>query len=148
MGPQGPQGPAGSGGTGDRVGGVPAVRLMDANSQEIGAYSNPDLVAMQVGPELVMASIQLETRTFLNQAPIYYYANAGCTGSPLMYLDLRRYGAVSGTTLFYPTGTGTRQDIHSFSDGTSCFDTTWNATFAPVGSASVAQFVAPFSLTR
>ena len=148
MGPQGPQGLPGSGGGGDRYVGVPALRLMDASNQEIGAYENPDLVAMQVGTELVTASVQLENRAFLNQAPVYYYASTGCTATPMMYLDLRRYGSVLGTTLYYPTGNGARLDIHSFTDGESCFDTVWNATFATVGTASVAAFVAPFAITR
>jgi hypothetical protein len=149
MGPQGPQGPPGTGsGGGDRVTGVPALRVMDAGGQEVGAYTNPDLVSLQVGTELVLASVHLENRNFLNQAPIYYYTNAGCSGTPMMYLDLRRYGSVVGSTLYFPTGNGSRQDIRSFSDGTSCFDTAWNAVFAPVATASVASFVAPFSLSR
>jgi len=129
-------------------GGVSALRVLDRDGLEIGAYLNPDLVSLQVGVELVLTSLHLERREFMTQTPIYYYPEAGCQGSRLMFADLRRYGAVFGTTLYFPTGVPVRREIRSYHDGESCNDAMWTSSFAPVATASVSQFIAPFSLGR
>jgi len=147
-GPMGPQGPAGTGGIGGQSVGINALRVVDVNNVEVGAYQGPDLVSIQVGQELVLTSLQLEERKFLNQTPIYYYKATDCAGAPMMYVDMRRYGAVLGGTLYYPTGNGAKQDTASYFDGEGCYNVPWNSTFAPVGTASVNAFLPPFTLGR
>jgi len=156
MGPSGPEGPAGPAGPMGPAGppgppapaGVSALRVLDSLGHEVGAFANPDLVSLQVGDELVLTSLDLANRSFLEQLPTTYYTQPLCAGTPLMYIDLRRYGYVSGGTLYYPTGAGSMQTFASYSDGTACW--AWSASFpmAPVGKTVVTGFTAPFSLGR
>lgn len=119
---------------------------MDSTGAPVGVFQYPAFIALQLGNEVVLTSVDLAGRRFFNESPSFYFASADCSGPALMYLDLLRYGSVNGTTITYPTGGGSLVTYNSFSDGSECSPFSGTATLGPVASASVAQFVAPFSL--
>jgi hypothetical protein len=65
-----------------------------------------------------------------------------------MYLDLTRYGYIQGGLLYYPSGPGSVQAVNSYLEEGVCGPTSGSWLFAPTGTASVAGFLAPFSLER
>ena len=141
-GPQGPAGPAGGG-----------LKLIDSQATPltIGYFQYPQLVVMQVGPELVWVVVDTKNRNFQTGTPAYYYAQQNCMGTPMMYVDALRFGTVQGTTLFYPTGDPTPMIYNSVQDENGCSNftnlgSTSVDTFAPVGQASLATFVPPFKI--
>jgi hypothetical protein len=141
-GPQGPAGPSAGG-----------LKLVDsqATPQTIGYFQYPQLAVLQVGPELVWVVIDAKNRNFQTGTPAYYYALENCQGTPMMYVDLLRFGTVQGTTLFYPTGDPTPMIYKSVQDENGCSNFTnlnngMVDTFAPVGQASLANFIPPFKI--
>jgi hypothetical protein len=105
-------------------------------------------MAMPVGTEIVFTLLDAQNRTFFNLEPIYYYASADCTGTPLMYADLLRFGYVYNGSLYYPAGPITSQPYGSWRETGSCMAGGGVATFAPMGSTAVAQWQAPFVVSR
>jgi hypothetical protein len=55
---------------------------------------------------------------------------------------------VHNSTLYYPAGPTTNQSYGSWRDQGVCTNASGVAAFAAVGTTSVAQFVAPFSVSR
>jgi hypothetical protein len=65
-----------------------------------------------------------------------------------MYVDLFRTGYVFNNTLYYPSGPATSQPYSSWRESGVCTNSSGVAAFAPVGTTSVSQFVAPFVVSR
>lgn len=103
---------------------------------------------MPVGTDVVLAVMDAQNRTFYNAEPLYYYASANCTGTPLMYVDLLRFGSVYNGILYYPHGAATAQAFGSSLESGFCSASSGFATFAPMATAPVSQLQAPFSVTR
>jgi hypothetical protein len=146
-GPTGPQGPAGGSGGGTGGSGV-TLRVVDNSGQEVGLLASTHMVGIQVGSDLIFAWLDVLNRTFYTAEPTTYYTAAGCTGAPLMYVDMFRTGYVHNTTLYYPAGPATTQSYSSWRELGVCTNGSGVFAFAPMGSTSVAQFVAPFSVSR
>jgi len=122
--------------------------VVDSTGAPIGVFQYPAFVALEIGNEVVMTSLDLAGRTFYREQPSFYFASADCSGPALMYLDLLRYGSVNGTTITFPTGNGSLVTYNSFSDGSECSPFSGTGVLGPVASASLAQFAAPFRLGR
>ncbi len=146
-GPAGPPGPPGPTGPPTRTSGG-GLRIVDLAGVEVGLFVSTQLVAMPVGSEVVLAVMDAQNRTFYNAEPIYYYTAANCTGTPLMYVDLLRFGSVYNGTLYYPQGTAAAQSYGSSLESGFCSASSGFATFAPMATAPVAQLQAPFSVIR
>lgn len=156
MGPMGPEGPTGPAGPpGPAGGGEPgpgnvfgALRLVDSLGEEVGRFFYPNAVAMEVGAEVVFTNVDTYTRTFTAMTPPRYFASADCSGTPMLYLDLTRFGYVTNGVLHYPTGPSTVGPYNSYQDDDGCQALSGTAPFAQIGQLSVGAFVAPFSLSR
>jgi hypothetical protein len=150
-GPRGPQGPPGTPG-GPGVGtanGSGALRILDANGVEVGVFEYPAVAGLTVGTELVLTSLDMAARTFDQGAlPTFYFASGDCSGTPMMYLDLLRFGVVSKGLLSYPTGGVAATVYGSYNQDGICASAAGSANLALVGTASVAGFVGPFKLAR
>jgi len=119
----------------------------------MGMFQYPQVAAIQVGQDLVWLVVNMKTRLFDQTPPVYYYASSDCSGQAMMYVDLMRWGAMVGSTLKYPQGDPTPMIYFSIDDGSGCSQATNNGTgqvdtFAPVGTASLAQFIGPFKISR
>ena len=77
-----------------------------------------------------------------------YFASADCSGTPMLYLDLTRFGYVTAGVLHYPAGPSTIGPYNSYQDDDGCQALSGTAPFAQIGQLSVGAFVAPFSLSR
>jgi hypothetical protein len=122
--------------------------FVDQAGVEVGLFVSTQLAAMAVGTDVVLTVMDAQNRTFFNAEPVYYYASTNCTGVPLMYADLLRFGSVYNGTLYYPQGTATAQAYGSSLESGFCFASPGFATFAPMGSTPVSQLQAPFSVVR
>jgi hypothetical protein len=85
--------------------------------------------------------------------PAFYYTSSDCSGQAMMYVDLLRFGTVQGTTLNFPQGTPTPMTYNSVKDENGCNQYTNEGaltpdTFAPAATASLANFIGPFKLSR
>ena len=121
---------------------------MDNAGTEIGVMAATHLVGIQVGTDLVFAWLDAMNRTFTTGDPVLYFTSGNCTGSPMMYVDLFRMGYVSNNTLYYPMGAVTSQPYGSWRESGNCVPSSGTATFAPMGTTSVANYQAPFVIVR
>jgi hypothetical protein len=138
-GPAGPPGPPGGGG----------LRLIDGANQEVGLFAFPSTVAMQVNGETVFAGLDIFNRTFSSEEPTFYFASADCTGAPLMYVNLSRYGWVHKGVLSYPTGPVAEQPFNSYLYEDTCEP--FPGGYGPLaarGQADVSIFNGPFAVVR
>jgi Collagen triple helix repeat (20 copies) len=158
-GPAGARGPKGEpgipglpGAPGSSVsvtGGAAGLRVVDASGAEVGLFLYPSVVAMTIGSETVLTSLDLADRVFdQSTLPTSYYAAGGCAGTPLMYVDLLRYGTASLGTLYYPTGGIVTTTYGSYMQDGFCTTNTGSANLATRAAASIASYVGPFKLTR
>ena len=123
--------------------------MVDQQGLNVGQFVSTQLVAMLPnGSEVVMTMMDATNRTFWDYPPVYYFTSDSCTGTPLMYVDLLRFGYVSQGTLFYPTGPATSQPYGSSLDNGFCSVGPGQATLAPMASTSVSNLRAPFSVVR
>jgi len=156
MGPAGPPGSAGQPGQPGPPGPPGSdggLKLVDSNGQVVGPFQYPQFVVIQVAGDLVWVVVDMKSRLFEEDVPSYYYATSDCSGPAMMYVDLFRWGVVQGGVLKYPQGNPTPMIYNSILDSSGCNPST-NAgsgevdTFAPAGSASLAQFVGPFRISK
>jgi len=152
-GPQGPPGTPGSPGTGGGGGaatnGAGALRILDAMGVEVGTFEYPSIAALTVGTETVLTSLDMANRTFDQSAlPTFYFASGDCSGTPMMYFDLLRYGVVSQGVLSYPKGDLAAKVYGSYNQDGACTTAGGSVNLAVVGTASVTGFVGPFKLVR
>jgi hypothetical protein len=106
-----------------------------------------------VGNDVVWMVVNMKTRLFDESTPLYYFATSDCSGTAMMYVDLMRWGSVTGSTLKYPQGDPTPMIYHSIQDVDGCSQSTNEGsgqvdTFAPAGTASLAQFLGPFKVSK
>ena len=141
IGPAGPAGPVGPSGPG-------SVRVLDRLGNEVGLYQSPSYVMLTVGPTLVLVSLDLASASFYDAQPPFYYATNDCTGTPMMYLDMTRFGAVRVGTLSYPIGGPIATAYQSYKDSPTCQKISGTAVLAAVGTANVNGFATPFTLSR
>jgi hypothetical protein len=114
----------------------------------VGLYEAPAYVALTVGQNLVMVSLDLVDARFYDNQPPFYYATNNCTGAPMMFLDMTRYGAVSSGLLYFPMGGQIATTYQSYRDSAVCQKISGTGVFAAVATLNVTNFQAPFTLVR
>lgn len=149
QGPMGPMGPAGPAGTTAPTNGPTAssgLRIVDSQGTTVGDWQSPSYVSLTINSEIVFVGLDLAARTFLTDAPAFFYTDNNCQTAPMMFLDMTHFGSVQGGVLSYPTGGVISTTFASFSSGGACQPSTGGGTFGAVATANVSSFVAPFSL--
>lgn len=139
---QGPAGPAGSGGGG--------LRVLDANSNEVGLFESPGYIALTLNSTIIFANLDLTAQGFQHSAPVLYFTDAHCQSTPLMFLDMTNFGYVDNTgMLWYPTGPRLSTTSGSLDFGTGCINNAaTTGAFAAIAKTSVSSFTAPFHISH
>jgi len=114
----------------------------------VGIYQSPSYVMLTIGPNLVLVNLDLTSAGFYDAQPAFYYATNDCTGTPMMYLDMTRFGAVRAGTLSYPTGGQIATAYQSYKDSPTCQKISGTAVLASVATSNVTGFATPFTLSR
>jgi hypothetical protein len=122
--------------------------VFDGQNHELGAFSFPNLISFYVGNEVISTALNTDAKTFQEQRPMLYYIAGWCVGTPLMRLDLTRYGYVSQSILYYPSGPQVASQYNAVHDGVTCTARTGNLPLASIAQASTAGIPMPLALVK
>jgi len=101
---------------------------------------------MTIGTETVLVTLDAQNSGFKGAIPGFFYVSANCSGQPLMFAPLVKFGIIADNTLYYPIGEGTITEYHSVSTGATCTTYTGINLLAPQGRLAVGNLVSPFRL--
>jgi hypothetical protein len=122
------------------------LQIVDRNGKRVGTYLHPDFVGVTIGAETVLVPLDTQNSNFKPAIPGFFYVSSNCSGAPLMFAPLVKFGIITDNTLYYPIGEGAITEYHSVSTGATCTTYTGINLLAPQGRLSVSNLVAPFKL--
>jgi hypothetical protein len=135
-----------------------ALTVIDSRSQTLGPLISPNAVSLTVNEDRFFVGVTPNGFFSLTGAT-FYYANANCSGSPLLPPStdvLFPYLRVVGTTGYYASLASVAQEIQvasykTYSNGVppACTDAPWmgKVMMVPPTSLDLSAFTPPFSVT-